>query len=77
MLEREESSRLDTPNPLYVPLKGLDGRVFFYQPGTTEILREQSVVSLPCGGVLCEELGMSIYSLNLVHCSADGKFRDW
>lgn len=61
MLGREESSRLDTPNPLYVPLKGLDGRVFFYQPGTTEILRERSVVSLPCGGVLCEELGTVTY----------------
>lgn len=67
MLEREESSHLDTPNPLYVPLNGLDGRIFFYQPGTTEILREQSIVSLPPGGVLCEELGTSTFDLVMIY----------
>ncbi|KAJ4486158.1 hypothetical protein J3R30DRAFT_3444646 [Lentinula aciculospora] len=57
MLEHEESDNMNTPNPLYLSLKGMDGCTFYYQPGTTEILREQSVVSLSRGGVLCEELG--------------------
>ncbi|KAF5390156.1 hypothetical protein D9757_002922 [Collybiopsis confluens] len=57
MLEREQPDQLDKPNPLYIPLKGLDGRTFFYQPGTSEILQEKNVVSIPPGGILCEELG--------------------
>ncbi|KAJ4484665.1 SNF2 family N-terminal domain-containing protein [Lentinula edodes] len=57
MLEREEHAHLSTPNPLYLTLKTVDGSIFYYQPGTTEILRENSMVSLPPGGVLCEELG--------------------
>ncbi|KAJ3894949.1 hypothetical protein GG344DRAFT_39846 [Lentinula edodes] len=57
MLEREEHAHLSTPNPLYLTLKTMDGSIFYYQPGTTEILREKSMVSLPPGGVLCEELG--------------------
>ncbi|KAJ3846868.1 hypothetical protein EV368DRAFT_52122 [Lentinula lateritia] len=57
MLEREEHAHLNTPNPLYLTVKTMDGNVFYYQPGTTEILREKSMVSLPPGGVLCEELG--------------------
>ncbi|KAF9076323.1 P-loop containing nucleoside triphosphate hydrolase protein [Rhodocollybia butyracea] len=57
MLEREQPSQSGHPNPLYVPLKGLDGRTFFYQPGKAEVLQEQSFVSLSPGGLLCEELG--------------------
>lgn len=62
MLEREEHAHLSTPNPLYLTLKTMDGSIFYYQPGTTEILRENSMVSLPPGGVLCEELGMMLLS---------------
>ena len=60
MLEREEPEQLYIPNPLYVSLKGMDGRTFFYQPGTSEILREQSTVSIPPGAILCEELGVHL-----------------
>ncbi|KAJ3999691.1 hypothetical protein F5050DRAFT_1564564 [Lentinula boryana] len=57
MLEREDQHNLNMPSPLYVPLTTLNGNRFYYQPGTTEILREQSIVSSPPGGILCEELG--------------------
>ncbi|KAJ3971109.1 P-loop containing nucleoside triphosphate hydrolase protein [Lentinula raphanica] len=57
MLEREEHRNANIANPLYIPLTTLDGMTFYYQPGTTEILKEQSIVSAPPGGILCEELG--------------------
>ncbi|KAI0823521.1 P-loop containing nucleoside triphosphate hydrolase protein [Trametes gibbosa] len=44
-------------HPLYVPMKGLDGRVFYMQPATMEILSELPRVSAVRGGILCEELG--------------------
>ncbi|TDL24898.1 hypothetical protein BD410DRAFT_851421 [Rickenella mellea] len=56
MLEKEGRA-LVIPDPLYTPIKGIDGRDFYYQPATMEILREQPMSSQSRGGILCEELG--------------------
>ena len=46
-----------TPDPLYIPITGLDKTVFYLQPATMEILRERPMVTTHHGGILCEELG--------------------
>jgi hypothetical protein len=56
MLLREMSDA-DAPDPLYIPVTGLDGTVFYFQPATMEVLRERPLVAAHHGGVLCEELG--------------------
>ncbi|KAF9261183.1 hypothetical protein L218DRAFT_980972, partial [Marasmius fiardii PR-910] len=55
MIAHESESR-KIRDPLYLPLLDMNGKTFFYQPGTTEILESVSDVSSR-GGVLCEELG--------------------
>lgn len=56
MLQRELDRR-DVPDPLFIPMTAVDGRGFFLQPGTMEVLLERPRVA-PCqGGILCEELG--------------------
>ncbi|KAI0705927.1 SNF2 family N-terminal domain-containing protein [Cytidiella melzeri] len=45
------------PDPLYVPMQGLDSRVFYFQPASMEILQTRPMVSQSRGGILCEELG--------------------
>ncbi|KAH6894963.1 SNF2 family N-terminal domain-containing protein [Coprinopsis sp. MPI-PUGE-AT-0042] len=56
-LVQHESDTHSIENPVYLPLTTLDGRLFYFQPGTMEILLEKQMVS-PCrGGILCEELG--------------------
>ncbi|KAG7092981.1 hypothetical protein E1B28_009281 [Marasmius oreades] len=55
MIEHESESRR-APDPLYLSLVDIKGKVFYYQPGTTEVLWSVSYVSSR-GGVLCEELG--------------------
>lgn len=57
MLLREMSGS-DMPDPLYIPVTGLNKTVFYLQPATMEILRERPMVAAHHGGVLCEELGM-------------------
>jgi hypothetical protein len=52
-----EMSESDVPDPLYVPVTGLNKTVFYLQPATMEILRERPMVAAHHGGVLCEELG--------------------
>ncbi|KAH9180424.1 P-loop containing nucleoside triphosphate hydrolase protein [Lactarius sanguifluus] len=49
-----------TPDPLYIPITGLDKTVFYLQPATMEILRERPMVATHHGGILCEELGKSL-----------------
>ena len=44
-------------DPLYLPLRGMDGRTFFLQPATFEIVMERPRVTSVPGGILCEELG--------------------
>lgn len=56
MLDREINPG-NTPDPHYIPLKGIDGKVFFFQPAKMEILRERGRIAQNRGGVLCEELG--------------------
>ncbi|KAH9981425.1 SNF2 family N-terminal domain-containing protein [Lactifluus volemus] len=56
MLLREMSGS-DMPDPLYIPVTGLNKTVFYLQPATMEILRERPMVAAHHGGVLCEELG--------------------
>ena len=53
-----ELSQATVPDPLYVPLCGVNGQRYFLQPGTFEILRESPMISPIRGGILCEELGM-------------------
>ncbi|KAF5373603.1 hypothetical protein D9758_000961 [Tetrapyrgos nigripes] len=57
MLQKESGRSPDVPNPLYVPLTDMNGKICHYQPGTTEFLKELYMVTPTQGGVLCEELG--------------------
>jgi len=54
----KEMSDSDVPDPLYIPVTGLNKMVFYLQPATMEILRERPMIAAHHGGVLCEELGM-------------------
>jgi hypothetical protein len=56
-----EMSESDGPDPLYIPVTGLDKTVFYFQPATMEVLRERPMVAAHHGGVLCEELGMTFF----------------
>ena len=56
MIEREINPR-NAPDPHFIPLTGMDGKVFYFQPARMEVLRERPVVTQNRGGVLCEELG--------------------
>jgi len=59
----KEMSESDVPDPLYIPVFGMDKTGFYLQPATMEILRECPMVAAHHGGVLCEELGMIILNL--------------
>jgi hypothetical protein len=54
---QKETQPVDIPDPLFVPIVGIDGSEFSLQPATTEILQERPMVQQNRGGVLCEELG--------------------
>ncbi len=57
MVQKEMDLR-DNPDPLFLPVAGMNNKQFFLQPGTMEVLLERPLVA-PCrGGILCEELGM-------------------
>ncbi|KZV71605.1 hypothetical protein PENSPDRAFT_605479 [Peniophora sp. CONT] len=56
MLLREQTG-VTIPDPLYIPVTGIDGTQFYLQPSTMELLRERPLVSRSRGGILCEELG--------------------
>ncbi|KAH9484424.1 putative ATP-dependent helicase C23E6.02 [Psilocybe cubensis] len=45
------------PDPLYIPLKTVDNKTFFFQPGTMEVIVERQETDSFRGGILCEELG--------------------
>ncbi|KAJ7143180.1 SNF2 family N-terminal domain-containing protein [Mycena crocata] len=67
MVEKEMDLR-DNPDPLLLPVVGMDNQVFFMQPGTLEVLCERPRVA-PCrGGILCEELGTgkTVMTLGLI-----------
>lgn len=56
MIEKE-IARNDIPSPLYITITGINGRDFYLQPATMEVLQERPMVQHNRGGVLCEELG--------------------
>lgn len=56
MLLREQADT-SIPDPLYIPVTGIDGVPFYLQPSTMELFRERPMVSRSRGGILCEELG--------------------
>ena len=51
-----EMSEFDIPDPLYIPVTGMNKSVYYLQPATMEILQECPMVTAHHGGVLCEEL---------------------
>ncbi|KAI9508447.1 P-loop containing nucleoside triphosphate hydrolase protein [Russula earlei] len=69
----KEMSESDIPDPLYIPIIGLNKTAFYLQPATLEILRECPMVAPHHGGVLCEELGTgkTIMILALVLATID------
>ncbi|KAI8982894.1 P-loop containing nucleoside triphosphate hydrolase protein [Trametes punicea] len=68
-----ETNRGSIEHPLYVPIEGINGKLFFLQPATMEILSERPRVSAIPGGILCEELGTgkTIMILSLVLATFD------
>ncbi|KAJ7137908.1 P-loop containing nucleoside triphosphate hydrolase protein [Mycena epipterygia] len=54
---QQEMDLSDNPDPLFIPVVGINNEELFIQPGTMEVLLERPLVA-PCrGGILCEELG--------------------
>lgn len=66
MVQREQQSE-DIPDPCFVQLWAVDGKCFYLQPGTMEVLRDQPLVQPTNGGLLCEELGKISLGVNLRH----------
>ena len=58
MLLKESPSRF-IPDPAYIQVSGVgvNGKVFYLQPATLEILQDCPRTSTVRGGILCEELG--------------------
>ncbi|KAI0306693.1 P-loop containing nucleoside triphosphate hydrolase protein [Multifurca ochricompacta] len=69
----KEMSESNVPDPLYIPVTGLNKTAFYLQPATMEILRERPMIAPHHGGVLCEELGTgkTIMILALVLATID------
>ncbi|RPD56352.1 hypothetical protein L226DRAFT_538078 [Lentinus tigrinus ALCF2SS1-7] len=63
-----ETFRGSVEDPLYLPICGMDGRTFYMQPATMEIVMERPRISTVPGGILCEELGTgkTIMMLSLI-----------
>lgn len=55
---QKETHPVDIMDPLFIPITGIDGKVFYMQPSSMEILKECPVVQQNRGGVLCEEMGI-------------------
>lgn len=55
---QKETHPVDIMDPLFIPITGIDGKTFYMQPSSMEILQEPPVVQQNRGGVLCEEMGM-------------------
>lgn len=72
MIQRELQPGV-IPDPLYVPVYGLNNSVFYFQPATMELLREYPTVAQTRGGILCEELGTgkTVMSLALILATFD------
>ncbi|RDX46999.1 hypothetical protein OH76DRAFT_1465208 [Lentinus brumalis] len=68
-----ETYRGSVEDPLYLPVNGIDGRTFYMQPATMEIVTECPRISSVPGGILCEELGTgkTIMMLSLILATLD------
>lgn len=53
----KETNKSSIPDPLYIPLPGMNRQSFHLRPGDMEILKERPTLAQAPGGVLCEELG--------------------
>ncbi|KXN91423.1 DNA repair protein rad5 [Leucoagaricus sp. SymC.cos] len=56
MITRELDLR-PVPDPLYLQVSTLNGKLFYVQPGTMEMTTERGMMAPTQGGLLCEELG--------------------
>lgn len=58
MLLKESPSQF-IPDPVYIQVSGVgvNGKAFYLQPATLEILQDRPRTSTARGGILCEELG--------------------
>ncbi|KAJ6531108.1 P-loop containing nucleoside triphosphate hydrolase protein [Mycena capillaripes] len=68
---QKEMDLTDDPDPLFLPITGMNNEQFFLQPGTMEVLSQRPRVA-PCrGGILCEELGTgkTVMILGLILCT--------
>lgn len=54
---QKETVPIDIPDPLFIPIVGINGREFYMQPATMEMLQDRPMVHQNRGGILCEELG--------------------
>ncbi|KIP07794.1 hypothetical protein PHLGIDRAFT_405997 [Phlebiopsis gigantea 11061_1 CR5-6] len=72
MIQRELSPGF-MPDPVYVPIVGVNSVTFFLQPATMEILRDRPSQSQMPGGILCEELGTgkTVMTLALIMATMD------
>ncbi len=51
------------PDPLFIPVIGMDEAAFFLQPSTLELRKEQPIMARGRGGFLSEELGIVIINI--------------
>ncbi|KAI5122210.1 hypothetical protein M0805_002699 [Coniferiporia weirii] len=72
MLEREAPGK-DIDDPLYIPVKGMRGERFYFQPASMELLLARPRLSQSRGGFLCEELGTgkTVMTLALILATLD------
>ncbi|KAI0695860.1 SNF2 family N-terminal domain-containing protein [Cerioporus squamosus] len=68
-----ETHRGSIEDPLYLPIRGMDGRTFYMQPAIMEVVSERPRISSVPGGILCEELGTgkTIMMLSLILATLD------
>ena len=67
MMYREEA-KTSFRNPLFIEMTTIDGRSFYFQPGTMEIRFECPMAYQEKGGMLCEELGDNYDSMMYYMC---------
>ena len=73
---QKETYPVDIMDPLFIPITGIDGKVFYMQPSSMEILKECPVVQQNRGGVLCEEMGMRRSCLLRSNTHLNNRYRE-
>ncbi|PCH37686.1 hypothetical protein WOLCODRAFT_95637 [Wolfiporia cocos MD-104 SS10] len=73
MISREHLSPSRVPDPLYIPVVGIDGSTFYFQPANMELFHEPPMIETVRDGMLCEELGTgkTIMMLGLILSTLD------